>query len=112
MSTNYYLELQPPCTCCDRPFDNLHIGKSSIGWAFSLHVDPDNGINNLDDWVRLWSQPNAVIWDGYGHTLEPSAMLIAITERYHPRGLRHHGTPEHVRTNDKPTYDLIEGDLS
>jgi hypothetical protein len=39
MSTNYYHrhEDKPSCKCCGRPYENEpdHIGKSSVGWAFS-----------------------------------------------------------------------------
>lgn len=31
----------------------LHIGKSSAGWVFALHVYPDVGLRNWDDWLAL-----------------------------------------------------------
>jgi hypothetical protein len=31
----------------------IHIGKSSYGWCFSLHVMPQHGISNLGDWKVL-----------------------------------------------------------
>jgi len=81
MGCNFYLTAKPPCDHCGRAHERLHIGKSSAGWCFSLHVDPDNGINDLDDWVRLWSEPGATIVNEYGETIAPDAMLKIITER-------------------------------
>lgn len=38
MGTNYYLHSQDPCEHCGRSYPELHIGKSSAGWVFALHV--------------------------------------------------------------------------
>jgi hypothetical protein len=81
MGTNYYLHERPPCECCRRPFKRLHIGKSSGGWCFSLHVDPDNGIHDLPDWIERWSRPGAVIRDEYGEALSGNEMEAIITSR-------------------------------
>ena len=51
MSTNYYL-FENYCEQCKRS-DELHIGKSSVGWYFSLCVYPERKINSLDDWKKL-----------------------------------------------------------
>lgn len=61
MGTNYYLYEKPDCECCGEPFKPLHIGKSSGGWCFSLHVIPEKNINTLDDWKTLWNKPGAFI---------------------------------------------------
>jgi hypothetical protein len=84
MGTNYYLTEQANiCEHCGRGdvVDELHIGKSSGGWAFALRVHPDEDINSLDDWVRRWEQPLAVIKDGYGKTVSAAEMLDVITNR-------------------------------
>jgi len=71
MGTNYYLT-NTYCKCCERvkeensdagdldlerlietPNVKLHIGKSSGGWCFSLHVIPELGLNTYDDWMAL-----------------------------------------------------------
>jgi hypothetical protein len=58
----------------------LHIGKSSFGWAFSLHAIP--GIaETLDDWKALWSSRLFVIVDEYGNRVSKEEMLSVITER-------------------------------
>lgn len=54
MGTNYYIKSEP-CSHCKRADPDLHIGKSSFGWAFALHVVADRGLNSLDDWRPLLS---------------------------------------------------------
>ena len=80
MGTNYYLYPQPDCECCGRPFEPLHIGKSSYGWHFSLHVMGDL-INDLQDWQRLYSQTGAIIKDEYGKVVSPEEMTSIILEK-------------------------------
>lgn len=81
MGTNYYLRKK---NYKDNRFDHsdlgLHIGKSSYGWSFSLHVVP--GIaENLEDWKVLWSSRPFVIVDEYGTTVSKEEMLSIVTER-------------------------------
>lgn len=82
MGTNYYLHQKPPCpTCGHRKAEPLHIGKSSAGWCFALHVDEADGIRDLPDWVELWSKPGAHIMDEYGDAVSPHDMLLIIMAR-------------------------------
>jgi hypothetical protein len=81
MGTNFYLHPQADCKCCGRPFEPLHIGKSSAGWCFSLHVIPEEGIISLDDWRVRWSLPGAIIRNEYGETISPEQMESTIAER-------------------------------
>jgi hypothetical protein len=131
MGTNYYLEREI-CPHCGRSDEKLHIGKSSAGWCFSLHVDPDEGINNLADWQALWSAPDARIVDEYGREKSPDEMLSTITERGWPNRDRDF-PPDFYRSNHAEpgpnnllrhqigrycvghgdgTYDLIPGEFS
>lgn len=115
MGTNYYLHPKPPCTACGRPHEALHIGKSSSGWCFSLHVMPEDGIASLDDWRRLWSQPEARILDEYGEPVTVDEMERKITERSHRLGgeLRRHDLDgSHCIAHGPGTWDLIVGDFS
>jgi len=59
----------------------LHIGKSSGGWCFSLHVVPEDGINDLDDWRKLWSAPGTFIENEYGEKISVEDMEDIITNR-------------------------------
>ena len=85
MGTNYYLQEKPPCECCGRPFESLHIGKSSAGWCFSLHVIPEEGLNSLEDWLFRCSAPGAVIRDEYGEDISVGELQDVIMDRYWPR---------------------------
>jgi hypothetical protein len=78
MGTNFYLKTDvcPHCKRCD---DRLHIGKSSAGWCFALHVIPEDGINDLEDWRARWA--TGVIEDEYGTVLTPADMDQRITQR-------------------------------
>jgi hypothetical protein len=78
MGTNYYLH-RNLCRHCGRSNEPMHIGKSSAGWCFALHVIPELGINDLPDWQREWE--TGFIKDEYGDALDATAMLRVITER-------------------------------
>ena len=144
MGTNYYLanESEKPhcdtCTC----FARLHIGKSSAGWCFSLHVIPELGINSLDDWKRRFAEPGAVIYSEYDKPISIEDMLRNIEERnsgneekfngtttpfgyaswneFHrdnhsqpgPRGLLRHNIDSHCVGHGDGTWDLIPGEFS
>lgn len=82
MGTNYYLKTNI-CEKCGRS-DKIHIGKSSAGWCFALHVTEsyeDPQIQSLDDWKKLWSQPGTKIENEYGEEVTPDQMLNIITNR-------------------------------
>ena len=81
MGTNYYLHEKPSCDECGRPYDALHIGKSSGGWCFSLHVIPDEGLNSLDDWRERWSRPGRHIASEYGDDVPIAEMEDIICNR-------------------------------
>lgn len=102
LGCNYYLKemIKPPCECCGRPFERTtrHIGKSSVGWCFLLHVYPNEGIRYLQDWLPLLSQPGYVIEDEYGTVVEPDEILAVIERRGQSR-------PE--RTMPPPGYPSL-----
>lgn len=142
MGTNYYLHEKKECECCGREFEPIHIGKSSSGWCFSLHVIPDDGINSLDDWRALWSRPGAYIRNEYGERVSVDDMEKFITQRsgvrdfdsdlwwgrsfYRseqdfldrnqcqrgPNGLLRHRIGAHCLGHGDGTWDYISGDFS
>ena len=91
MGTNYYLHLEdkPKCESCGRETEPLHIGKSSYGWVFSLHVIPEKGINSLQDWEKLWNSKGAKIQDEYSDDISPEEMKQSITNRCMEESLEH-----------------------
>lgn len=133
MGTNYYLYDEPPCKECGRPYEPKHIGKSSAGWCFSLHVIPEEGINDLNDWQKLWGQEGVVIEDEYGRIVSVHEMQSEIRARgisdtpshegkrwlaensaeNGPNGLvRHRIDGKHCIGHGNGTWDLIIGEFS
>jgi hypothetical protein len=129
MSTNYYLA--KTCGECGHS-ERLHVGKSSAGWTFSLHVEPDrDGFpSDLPGWSALFADPGWAIEDEYGRLLSEAEMTAVISERSWPAGkhegfdwLANHAQPgpnglvRHTRgghciAHGDGTYDLITGEFS
>ena len=76
VGTNYYLH-----TPRSRA---RHIGKSSAGWCFGLHVYPGE-IETLENWRSGWSAFGVRIADEYCDPVTPEKMLTIITARSWPR---------------------------
>ena len=107
MGTNYYLH-KNTCDHCGRSDERIHIGKSSGGWCFALHVGDDIGINSLENWKAEWK--TGVIKNEYDDVLDSVAMLEVIEDR-EPYALRHSPHDGHC-IGHGDTYDLIRGDFS
>jgi hypothetical protein len=134
MGTNYYWEPQPPCPHCNREYERVHIGKSSSGWCFALHVaDPrhswDEHPKSLEEWQERWASGR--IFNEYGDQVTPERMLDIITNRSNggrdpdpewfrqndtepgPRGLiRCRIDGRHCIGHGEGTYDLCVGEFS
>ena len=109
MGTNYYVEYNQ-CEHCGRN-DRRHIGKSSAGWAFSLRVYPDEGINTFDDWKPIFFAGSIV--DEYGNDVPAGQMIHKITNRSWPKGLRRSKVDGwHCVGHGEGTWDYIQGDFS
>jgi len=119
-----------------RKDERLHIGKSSSGWCFSLHVT--DTIRSLEDWKSKWV--GGVIVDEYGQEHTPEEMLQIITVRsrpepvkispldpyyksvedflkknyadFGPKNLLRHKIGPHCCGHGDGTWDLIEGEFS
>lgn len=115
MSTNYYLH-KPSTTQCEHcghdpesEANITHIGKSSFGWCFMLHIHPQVGVNNLGDWEKLWVLPGATIKDEYGETISIQDMMSTITTRspgnWSPEGVQ----PKRCKLDE---YCVAHGDGS
>ena len=82
MGTNYYLqyneEVNAECKCCGHVKTEKrvrHLGKSSGGWHFALHVYPDEMICDFDDImqeIKRAISSGGVVKDEYGveHTFD------------------------------------------
>ena len=77
MGTNFYLHRTDESA--GEVASPLHIGKSSMGWCFSLHVYPERGIRDLNDWLPLFKDGD--IFDEYGEHVPAQEMMAIISER-------------------------------
>ena len=59
----------------------LHIGKNSSGWVFGLRVMPKSGINNLEDWKKLFDLPEAEIINEENDPITKETMIAIITTK-------------------------------
>lgn len=113
MGTNYFMSVNP-CPCCGRAEEQLHIGKSSGGWVFSLNTHPENGITGLDDWQAAWV--NNPIKDEYGESISVAEMERIITARkpWKDGGelMRHTVDDNFCLAHGDGTYDLMRGEFS
>lgn len=125
MGTNYFLKSKkhPDAT-------PIHIGKSSAGWCFALHVIPQLDINSLDDWKKLFYNENNIIENEYNEEILHDQMMIIITERkgredrqtgqqldpytiVGPNGLVRHPLDEKwVVAHGEGTWDCLVGEFS
>ena len=105
MGTNYYAI--KTCECCGNK-DKYHIGKSSAGWVFSLHVEPDNGIGNFHDVLKIIKNPDRKIFDEYDRRIPKSELLNTIRNRSNKRK---GGVPSPYQTWDEfhEVNDSIQG---
>lgn len=130
MSTNYYWHEKPaPCDKCGHDEAKaIHIGKSSLGWVFMLHVDPEESLHTLEDWIDRWAEPGSRIMSEHGTLTSSEKMEDIITDRENtseqwnlskmlanqasagPNGL-YRGN-RNLAPIDNATYDLVEGEFS
>lgn len=91
MGMNYYLVYNEKeantCHCCGHETTKnkeLHLGKSSSGWTFALHVYPDQGIHTWGDVLYEVMQATGKggwIKDEYGTEVEIEMFVGIVTER-------------------------------
>lgn len=126
MGTNYYVD-NGTCECCKRDFESIHIGKSSYGWYFSLHVIPELGLNSLGDWKEYLKDKK--IKDEYRDDITLDDLLDIIENRSHPvptnsrvcsrdaepgknNLLKHKVDGRHCIGTGEGTYSYITGEFS
>lgn len=134
MGTNYYFHppLKNVCEHCGRGDSAgeedpvLHIGKSSAGWCFSLHIYPELNLRTFDDWQHKLTQPGVVVRDEYGDPVRVEHLLETITARswpsmrvvrngeavlVGPNGLRRHPLDSHCVGHGEGTWDYLVGEF-
>jgi len=138
MGTNYYVEEESKtCPTCGHVEggDEIHIGKSSAGWCFSLHHIPDLELVTLDSWSQFLKDKQ--IKDEYGGLVDHNDFMAIVLDRgrgisvwderpsgytswvaFHaqnysiqgPHGLIRHR--DCVYHGDEEPWDMIEGEFS
>lgn len=84
MGTNYYWHSNP-CSTCGHSEQEIHIGKSSAGWCFSLCVyrEPWEELlpKDFNDWMNFFKSHSGVIKNEYGEIIPLPQMIDIITNR-------------------------------
>ncbi len=106
MGTNYYAQ-EKSCPHCGRGGDRLHIGKSSIGWAFILRTHADRGIENLTDWIAYLADKEIV--DEYGHEHSLGELVETIAQCHYPQLRR---SRDMWTTQGKGTWEYYSREFS
>lgn len=73
MGTNYYHVV--------RGKPDRHIGKSSGGWCFALHVYPEDGINTLVDWIKVLGKGGRIL-NEYRERITFKTFFEAVAKRH------------------------------
>lgn len=113
MGTNYYAEINK-CECCKR-CDKIHIGKSSMGWAFTFrgyknpygYIETDEGkdvpvpddfcISSWKDWKEYLK--NTEIIDEYGRNISYDEFVDLV---------EHYKSPDYVREDGRKNLNHNE----
>lgn len=130
MGINYYVAIDT-CSHCGRPERTLHIGKSSRGWVFALHVgknEDDATPRTWCSWLRLLTTRPVHIYDEDGTTVTLEQLKEIVLERVGAPGghtilentefdarlflYRHKIDDRHCLAHGSGSYDLITGDFS
>jgi len=82
MGTNYYFHSDKQCGECGREVEGVHIGKSSGGWCFTLHVMPEENINTWKDWLDMFANyKESYIKDESGQRIALPEFISIVAER-------------------------------
>lgn len=132
MGTNWYLvkrEMVPDILAgtLQLPYDHwtaasrthgtgiLHIGKSSGGWRFALHVMPKHGIHDFMDWMAMAIDPEWVVINEYCNIINYVELirLVAYRQPMPQCELKYHTIDlTHCIGHGSGTWDLIAGEFS
>lgn len=130
MGTNYYVHKEPDLLDKLQGAQPtiLHLGKSSGGWCFAMHVQPELGLRDFVSWMRYLRKGKVTIYDEYDCVVSFDEMVHIISKRsfprnqkiaeiepecYHPGGCRRHGEDSYGRVKQGVgTYDYFNMDFS
>ena len=107
MGTNYYYDLYKGSVELE---EELHIGKSSVGWVFSMHVIPEKNLNSLHEWVAFILSAHGNIRNEYGKNIYLGELLRTITERKFDKPLKEVFEPDGFYCSIRDFYKKNEAE--
>jgi hypothetical protein len=100
MGCNYYTQTK---SVVNGTVD-IHIGKSSCGWAFALHDIPSMNLRSFNAWKKFLKGKR--IFNEYGEEVSYDEIISTISER--KGDLQRHELSVDVR-HGEGTYDYLLG---
>ena len=102
MGTNYYVA-KNLCECCDRYDREYHIGKSSMGWAFTFQ---GYKYDNLTTW-KLWKEylKDKTIKDEYGDTISYEEFVEMVETYKSPNYINSQNNRKNLSHNESGRKD-------
>lgn len=85
MSTNYYVR-ENVCDCCGR-YDELHLGKSSMGWQFTFQYNGGEYYKNVAE-MRKWLEGKR-IFDEYDKEISNDEFWQLVESKQKPEFKNH-----------------------
>lgn len=77
MGLNHYLRTKA-CEKCGHRKEELHIGKSSMGWQYHFEGYIEQSIVSLEDWMNEFKDENKEIVDENGEVIDKDDFLSMI----------------------------------
>lgn len=114
MGTNFYWHKEGErCPTCGRHDDEeLHIGKSSVGWEFSFRGYPELGLTSWAAWKNKLQEDGGKIVSEYGNALSLEEFRKKVEDRQHPSGLRNSVHTDPTGWKDAFGYGFHEREFS
>jgi hypothetical protein len=100
MSTNFYVKV-----AADN--EEIHFGKSSTGWVFTVRQYPEQGLCTLYDWMSLLASPYNTVRDEYGSDVSVAELMNTVMNRVgYRRGPACDGKTQGEGSWDYANYDF------
>lgn len=85
MGTNYYTK-ENECDHCGR-FDEIHLGKSSMGWQFSFQYNGGQYYKNVEE-MKVWLE-SKTITNEYGDKVSNEQFWTMVKKKQVPTNSNH-----------------------
>lgn len=78
MGCNYHVKINI-CSCCKRPEEEIHLGKSSAGWSFALQYNGGKFYTNFEE-MKKWLE-DKVIENEYGEKVSKEDFIKLVESK-------------------------------